>query len=47
MRKENSKFNTKFISEAGGELKNIDYFTFVGLDKYACYVIADGIGNYD
>ncbi len=45
MRKENSKFNTKFISEAGSELKNSDYFAFVELDKYACYVIADGIGN--
>lgn len=45
MRKENSKFNTKFISEAGNELKNSDYFAFVELDKYACYVIADGIGN--
>ncbi|WP_250277269.1 PP2C family protein-serine/threonine phosphatase [[Clostridium] colinum] len=45
MRKENSEFNTKFISEAGSELKNNDYFAFVELDKYACYVIADGIGN--
>ena len=45
MRKENSKFNTKFISEAGSELKNSDYFAFVELDKYACYVIADGIGS--
>ena len=45
MRKENSKFNTKFISEAGSELKKSDYFAFVELDKYACYVIADGIGN--
>ena len=45
MRKQNSKFNTKFISEAGSELKNNDYFAFVELDKYACYVIADGIND--
>lgn len=45
MRKQNSTFNTKFISEAGSELKNNDYFGFVELDKYACYVIADGIAD--
>ena len=45
MRKQNSKFNTKFISEAGSELRNNDYFAFVELDKYACYVIADGIND--
>nr|WP_317357716.1 PP2C family serine/threonine-protein phosphatase [uncultured Tyzzerella sp.] len=45
MRKQNSEFNTKFISEAGSELKNSDYFAFVELDKYACYVIADGIND--
>ena len=45
MRKQNSKFNTRFISEAGSELKNNDYFAFVELDKYACYVVADGIND--
>ena len=45
MRKQNSSFNTKFISEAGSELINSDYFGFVELDKYACYVIADGIND--
>ena len=45
MRKQNSSFNTKFISEAGSELRNSDYFAFVELDKYACYVIADGIND--
>ena len=43
MRKLNSKFNTSFISEEGTYLQNKDYFAFVELDNYACYVIADGI----
>lgn len=43
MRKYNSSFKTAFISEAGNRLKNSDYFGFVELDRYACYVIADGI----
>ena len=45
MRKQNSQFNTKFISETGSQLKNNDYFAFVELDKYACYVIADGLND--
>lgn len=45
MRKYNSSFKTAFISEAGSKLKNNDYFGFVELDKYACYVIADGIAD--
>lgn len=43
MRKLNSKFNTSFVSEEGTYLQNKDYFAFVELDNYACYVIADGI----
>ncbi|OOM75203.1 hypothetical protein CLPUN_34440 [Clostridium puniceum] len=43
MRKLNSKFKTSFISEEGTFLQNKDYFAFIELDKYACYVIADGI----
>ncbi len=43
MRKENASFNTKFISESGSYLTNADYFAFVELRDYACYVIADGI----
>ncbi|OAV40932.1 PP2C family protein-serine/threonine phosphatase [Clostridium saccharobutylicum] len=43
MRKLNSKFETSFISEEGTYLQNKDYFAFVELDNYACYVIADGI----
>ncbi|SNS15190.1 Serine/threonine protein phosphatase PrpC [Anaerovirgula multivorans] len=43
MRKTNSKFITEFISETGSFLRNKDYFGFVELDKFAIYVIADGI----
>nr|WP_302599347.1 hypothetical protein [uncultured Cellulosilyticum sp.] len=43
MRKINSSFQTKFISEAGSKLINKDYFAFVELDKLACYVLVDGI----
>lgn len=43
MRKQNSNFSAAFVSEAGSQLKNSDYFGFVELDEYACYVIADGI----
>ena len=43
MRKLNSKFNTNFVSEEGTFLQNKDYFAFIELDDYACYVIADGI----
>lgn len=43
MRKDNASFVTKFISEAGSYLINADYFAFVELKDYACYVIADGI----
>ncbi len=43
MRKDNASFITKFISEAGSYLVNADYFAFVELKDYACYVIADGI----
>lgn len=45
MRKQNSTFKTSFISEAGSELRNHDYFAFVELEKYGCYVIADGLGD--
>ena len=43
MRKQNSSFEAKFISEEGSKLKNNDYFGHVELDEFACYVIADGI----
>lgn len=43
MRKQNSDFEARFISEEGSRLENKDYFGSVELDEYACYVIADGI----
>ena len=43
MRKQNSNFEAKFISEEGSKIKNNDYFGYVELDEFACYVIADGI----
>ena len=43
MRKQNSKFNTNFISEEGSALKNSDFFAYAELDGFACYVLADGI----
>lgn len=45
MRKQNSEFLTAFTSEASRKLKNTDFFGFVELDKFACYVIADGIDD--
>lgn len=45
MKKINAKFNAAFISEAGSFLQNKDYFAFVELDDFACYVIADGIDD--
>ena len=45
MRKQNSEFKTAFTSEADHDLKNTDYFGFVELDDFACYVIADGIDD--
>lgn len=46
MRKQNSEFLTAFTSEASRKLKNTDFFGFVELDKFACYVIADGIDDH-
>ena len=43
MRKANSEYKTAFISEAGSEAVNHDYFGFVELENFACYVIADGL----
>jgi serine/threonine protein phosphatase PrpC len=47
MRRENSKFNTAFISYEGAKLFNNDYFGFAELDGFACYAIADGIESGD
>lgn len=45
MRKQNSEFKTAFTSEADLDLKNTDFFGFVELDDFACYVTADGIDD--
>ncbi len=45
MRKQNSEFLTAFTSEASNNIKNTDYFGYVELDQFACYVIADGIDD--
>lgn len=45
MRKENAGFRTSFLSEEGSKLLNRDYFAFVELDKFACYVAADSLDD--
>ncbi len=45
MRKQNSEFVTKYISEAGNNKTNKEYFGFVELDKYTCFVVADSLDN--
>ena len=47
MRKSNSIFKTAFVSEAGAELANNDYFAYVEDDDYACYVLASGITDFE
>lgn len=43
MRRINSEFRTQYISEEGQKLSNRDYYGFVEMDDYACYVIADSL----
>jgi Serine/threonine protein phosphatase len=43
MRRINSEFRTKHISEEGQKLTNRDYFGFVEMDDFACYVMADSL----
>lgn len=45
MRRENSTFKTSFVSEAGSLPVNKDYFGYVEMDDFACYVVADGLEN--
>ncbi len=45
MRKENADFRTTFLSEEGSKLLNKDYFAYVELDNYACYVAADSLDD--
>ncbi|BDU50609.1 PP2C family protein-serine/threonine phosphatase [Haliovirga abyssi] len=43
MRKENSKFITKFVTNEGSKKSNRDYFAYVELDDYGCWLLADGL----
>lgn len=45
MRRINSDFQTFHISEEGQELSNRDYFGFVEMDDFACYVLADSLDD--
>ncbi len=45
MRRINSEFETLHISEAGQKLSNRDYFGFVEMDDFACYVLADSLDD--
>lgn len=45
MRRLNSKFITKYISEAGTKELNKDYFGFVEMDKFTCWAIAESYDN--
>ena len=39
----NSEFKTANLSEEGQELSNRDYFGYVEMDDFACYVLADSL----
>lgn len=43
MRRINSEFRTRYISEEGHKLTNRDYFGYVEMDDFACYVLADSL----
>ena len=43
MRRMNSEFKTANMSEEGQKLSNWDYFGYVEMDDYACYVLADSL----
>lgn len=47
LRRQNSTFKTSYIDEAGTRLFNTNYFGFVELDKFACYIVADGVDDSD
>ena len=42
MRKDEAKFITEFLSEAGTKTENSDYFGYILLDNYAIWAVADG-----
>ncbi|GLC81733.1 PP2C family protein-serine/threonine phosphatase [Lacrimispora brassicae] len=43
MRKVNSEFQTRHLSQEGHKLSNRDYFGYVEMDDFACYVMADSL----
>lgn len=45
MRRINSDFQTKYVSEEGQKLSNRDFFGYVEMDDYACYVVADSLDD--
>ena len=45
MRRINSDFQTLHISEEGQKLSNRDYFGYVEMDDFACYVLADSLDD--
>lgn len=45
MRKVNSEFQTKYLSEEGLQLSNRDYFGYVEMDDFSCYVMADSLDD--
>ena len=45
MRRINSDFQTLHISEEGQRLSNRDYFGFVEMEDFACYVLADSLDD--
>ena len=47
MRKDEAKFITEFLSEAGTKAENNDYFGYVLLDNYAIWAVADGFDEED
>ena len=47
MRRENSTFKSAFVSHEGSKLFNNDYYGSAELDRFACYVAADGLDPGD
>jgi len=47
MRKINSEFQTKYLSSEGQKLTNRDYFGYVEMDDFACYILADSLDDDD
>lgn len=43
MRRINSEFHTRFLSEEGQKLSNRDYFGYAEMDDFACYALADSL----